>query len=102
MDNNTVLVLANPTEPQLKMLEELPPETGIAVGITPEAFERTAANANVIFNWSGSGALLREVFAIDEPVPVVRRHSAVPAIEFEDGAVGSAVEDHRERLAQPI
>jgi phosphoglycerate dehydrogenase-like enzyme len=61
MDNHTVLVLATPNEPQLAMLEALPPDTGIAVGNTAEAFERTAAEASVIFNWSGSGALLREV-----------------------------------------
>ncbi|MEI9976942.1 MAG: NAD(P)-dependent oxidoreductase [Ignavibacteriota bacterium] len=59
MDNNTVIVLANPNEPQLAMLEALPPETGITVGNNTEAFRRTAADASVIFNWSGSGALLR-------------------------------------------
>ncbi len=76
MDNNTVLVLANPTEPQLKMLEQLPPETGIAVGNTPEAFERTAEDANVIFNWSGSGALLRQVFAMCPRVQWVHSRAA--------------------------
>jgi phosphoglycerate dehydrogenase-like enzyme len=64
MDNNTVLVLANPTEPQLAMLEALPPDTGIAVGNTAEAFERAAGEASIIFNWSGTGALLREVFGM--------------------------------------
>ena len=58
MDNITVLVLANTcNEPQLAILEALPPETGIVVGNQAEAFERTAAEASVIFNWSGSGAL---------------------------------------------
>jgi phosphoglycerate dehydrogenase-like enzyme len=62
MDNNIILVLADPNEPQLAMLEALPPDTGIAVGNTAEAFARTAPAASVIFNWSGSGPLLREVF----------------------------------------
>jgi phosphoglycerate dehydrogenase-like enzyme len=62
MDNTTVLVLANPTEPQLALLEALPPETTIAVGDNPESFARTAPDATVLFNWSGSGNLLREVF----------------------------------------
>lgn len=62
MDNNTVLVLSNPTEPQLAMLEALPPETGIIVGNHTEAFERTVGDANIIFNWSGSPALFRDVF----------------------------------------
>jgi len=62
MDNETVLVLANPAEPQLRKLAALPPETSIAVGRTAEAFERTASDATVIFSWSLSGKLLRDVF----------------------------------------
>ncbi len=62
MDNNTVLVLANPADPQLKQLASLPEETSIAVGLTAEAFARAAAEADVLFNWSESGPLFREVF----------------------------------------
>jgi phosphoglycerate dehydrogenase-like enzyme len=69
MDNNTVVVLASPNEPQLAMLEALPPDTGIAVGNTPEAFARAAPAASIIFNWSGSGTLLREVLGM---CPAVR------------------------------
>jgi phosphoglycerate dehydrogenase-like enzyme len=64
MDKITVVVLANPNEPQLAMLEALPSDTGIAVGNSPEAFARAAPEASVIFNWSGSGALLREVLGM--------------------------------------
>ena len=64
MDKITVVVLADPTEPQPAMLEALPPDTGIAVGNQAEAFERAAPEASIIFNWSGSGALLREVLSI--------------------------------------
>jgi phosphoglycerate dehydrogenase-like enzyme len=76
MDNNTVLVLATPNEPQLAMLESLPPETGIAVGNTAEAFVRLAPQASVIFNWSGSRALLREVFGMCPNVRWVHCRSA--------------------------
>ncbi len=76
MDNNTVLVLANPNEPQLAMLEQLPPETGIAVGNKPEAFENAAPSATVIFNWSLGGPLLREVFAMCPRVQWVHTRSA--------------------------
>ena len=62
MDNNTILVLANPTDPQLAMLQGLPPKTSLAVGKTVEAFERAALDADVILNWGGSRDLLREVF----------------------------------------
>jgi len=62
MGSITVLVLANPAEPQLAMLDGLPADTSIAVGESAEAFARTAGDADVIFNWSGTRELLREVF----------------------------------------
>ncbi len=76
MDDTTVLVLATPTEPQLAMLEELPPETTIAAGNSVEAFERAAPEAGVIFNWSGSGGLLREVFGMCPGVRWVHSRAA--------------------------
>jgi phosphoglycerate dehydrogenase-like enzyme len=76
MDNLTVLVLADPSEPQLAMLEELPPETTLAVGNTPEAFARAAPDATVLFNWSGSRALLQEVFRMCPKVRWVHSRSA--------------------------
>jgi phosphoglycerate dehydrogenase-like enzyme len=62
MNHHTIVVLADPSEPLLKMLEELPPETSIAVGNRLEAFDRAALDADVIFRWSGSRELLREIF----------------------------------------
>lgn len=76
MDHITVLVLADPAEPQLAMLEELPPETGIAAGNSAEAFERAAAEATVIFNWSLSGDLLCEVFRMCPKVRWVHSRAA--------------------------
>ena len=76
MDNNTVLVLANPTDTQLAMLQELPPETSLAVGNSVEAFERAAPDADVIFNWGGSRELLREVFAMAPRVRWVHSKAA--------------------------
>lgn len=76
MDNNTVLVLSNPTEPQLKMLRNLPEETGIAVGDSVQAFERLAPDATVIFSWSIAGPLLRDVFHMCPRVQWVHSRSA--------------------------
>jgi len=76
MGDLTLLVLANPTEPQLAMLEQLPAETSIAVGERAEAFERWAAEADVIFNWSCGGDLLREVFKLCPRVRWVHTRSA--------------------------
>jgi phosphoglycerate dehydrogenase-like enzyme len=76
MSNHTVLVLADPTEPQLAMLEQLPPETGIAVGNNLEAFQRAASNADVIFNWSLSGKILRDVFHLCPQVQWIHSRAA--------------------------
>ena len=76
MDNNTVLVLANPTDTQLAMLQELPPETSLAVGNSVEAFQRAAPDADVIFNWGGSRELLGEVFAMAPRVRWVHSKAA--------------------------
>jgi phosphoglycerate dehydrogenase-like enzyme len=76
MDSLTVLVLADPTEPQLAMLEALPQETSIVVGNTIEAFERAAPEATVIFNWSLGGDLLREVFRMCPNVRWVHSRAA--------------------------
>jgi phosphoglycerate dehydrogenase-like enzyme len=76
MNAHTLLVLAGPTEPQLAMLTALPPETCIAVGDTPEAFENAAAAATVILNWSGSGELLRTAFGMAPGVRWVHSRAA--------------------------
>ena len=76
MDHITVLVLADPTEPRLAMLEALPPETSIAVGNSAEAFVRAAPDATVIFNWSLIGDLQREVFRMCPNVEWVHSRSA--------------------------
>ncbi len=76
MSNHTVLVLADPTEPQLAMLEQLPPETGIAVGNNLEAFQTAARDADVIFNWSLSGKILRDVFHVCPGVQWIHSRAA--------------------------
>src|SRR5207302_2493343 len=50
--------------------------TGIAVGNSLEAFARMAPFANVIFNWSLSGDLLRELYLMCPRVQWVHTRSA--------------------------
>ncbi|HZT34035.1 MAG TPA: D-2-hydroxyacid dehydrogenase [Bryobacteraceae bacterium] len=76
MDDNTVLVLANPADPHLALLEHLPPDTSIAVGERTEAFERTAPEASVILNWSGTRELLEQVFRMAPRLRWVHSRSA--------------------------
>src|SRR5215471_15019339 len=77
MGTHTVLVLtANLADKELALLEQLPPETNLAVGTAADAFERLADEADVIFNWSASGKLLREVFLMCPKVRWVHSRSA--------------------------
>jgi phosphoglycerate dehydrogenase-like enzyme len=64
MSVETVLVLGNLKEPQLAMLRQRLSGTNIVVGSTAEAFHAAAAQATVLFNWSGSLELFRNVFVM--------------------------------------
>jgi phosphoglycerate dehydrogenase-like enzyme len=61
---NSLIVISDPADPLLAMLDDLPPETGIAVGNRPEAFENIAPEAEAILNWALSGTVLRQVFGM--------------------------------------
>jgi phosphoglycerate dehydrogenase-like enzyme len=61
MGDHTVIVISDPADSRLAMLEALPPDTGIAVGERAEAFERAAPEADVIFNWAFQSQTLREI-----------------------------------------
>ena len=76
MDNNTILVLSDPTDRQLAMLDSLPDATSIAVGNNLEAFERLAPEAQVIFNWSGSRQLVQQVWKLAPRVKWVHSRAA--------------------------
>jgi phosphoglycerate dehydrogenase-like enzyme len=76
MDDNTVLVLADPTDPLLAMLEALPDGTRIAAGNRVEAFADAAPEADVILNWTGSRDLLRQVWRMAPRVRWIHSRSA--------------------------
>ena len=63
MGDHTVIVISDPVDSRLAMLEALPPETGIAVGECAEAFERAAPEADIILNWAFQSRTLREIFS---------------------------------------
>src|SRR4029077_1919775 len=73
---NTILVLADPNEPQLAVLESLRAEANMITGNSVEVFEPAARDATVILNWSGSLALLRAVFAMCPNVRWVHSRAA--------------------------
>lgn len=71
-----VLVLAEPDLPQLAMLQALRDQASIVVGDSAAAFERTAADAAVIFNWSATLAVFRQVFRMCPNLRWVHSRSA--------------------------
>jgi len=73
---HTILVLADPNEPQLAALENLRAEANIITGNSLEAFGPAVRDATVIFNWSGSLSLLRAVFGMCPNVRWVHSRSA--------------------------
>jgi phosphoglycerate dehydrogenase-like enzyme len=76
MKKLSILVLSAPDEPQLSMLDELRETANLVIGNSANAFEKAAGGAEVIFNWSGSLSLIREVFLMSHAVRWVHSRSA--------------------------
>jgi phosphoglycerate dehydrogenase-like enzyme len=64
MRNYTILILTDPAERQIATLEKPLAGVKLIAGNSVEAFEQAAVHADVLFNWSGSLALFRNVFGI--------------------------------------
>ena len=76
MKKLSILVLSALDEPQLSMLDELRETANIVIGTSANAFEKAAGGAEVIFNWSGSLSLIREVFLMSHAARWVHSRSA--------------------------
>lgn len=62
MSDSPILVLTAPGDKNLPLLTELNRISPIVIGDSARDFASTAGNAEIILNWSGSLALLRDVF----------------------------------------
>jgi phosphoglycerate dehydrogenase-like enzyme len=71
-----VLVLSDLEEQQLSMLDELRETANVVIGSSADAFKNAAGSAAVIFNWSGSLSLFRQVFLMSPVVRWVHSRSA--------------------------
>lgn len=76
MPAHTILVIANPAARHLRLLDQLPSETRLAVGESPEAFAGLAAEADIIVNGGHHAETLEKVFAITPNVRWVHSLSA--------------------------
>jgi phosphoglycerate dehydrogenase-like enzyme len=76
MDSLTLLVLGDPGEPQLAILEELRSAAAIAIGDTPAACERTAPHADAVLNWLPDTTVLRQIWPVAPRLRWVQMRSA--------------------------
>ena len=76
MKNNTILVLGEPDVSQTARLEKLRPEAAVFVGGAAKAFGQELADADILFNWSASPALFREIFLMCPRLRWVHSRSA--------------------------
>jgi phosphoglycerate dehydrogenase-like enzyme len=76
MDNITLLVLANPTDRELAMLEQLPDSTSVIVGNHIDAFRKAAPDADVVFSLSAPAKVLREIWPMAPRIKWVHSRSA--------------------------
>lgn len=64
MRDLTVLVLSEPDDPYLHMLDALQGRARVVIGGRPESFVSDAPAARVLLNWTGKRALLDQVFGM--------------------------------------
>jgi phosphoglycerate dehydrogenase-like enzyme len=76
MNHLNVLVLADPAQPQLKILERLRETASLTIGKTLPAVESIAPRADVIFSWAGTGGLLEQVWSSARQVKWVHSMAA--------------------------
>ena len=76
MASTTLLVLADPAEPQLKMLERFRDRVSIVTGATLASVAHVAASADAILVWTASRDLLQQVFDIAPRVRWVHSRAA--------------------------
>jgi len=76
MNDSPLLVLTAPGDTDIPFLAELRRMTTIVVGDSVQEFAKTAAGAEIVFNWSASLALLRDVFLISRNLRWIHSRSA--------------------------
>src|SRR5215831_8133976 len=76
MNDNPLLVLTAPGDRNVPLLADLRQMATIVVGDSAEDFAKFAAEAEIMFNWSASLALLRDVFLISPRLRWIHSRSA--------------------------
>jgi phosphoglycerate dehydrogenase-like enzyme len=76
MNDNPLFVLTAPGDRSIRFLAELRQMATIMVGDSGRDFANAAVHAEIVLNWSGSLALLREVFLMSRRVRWIHSRSA--------------------------
>src|SRR5215467_2697694 len=76
MSDNPLLVLTAPGDKNIPFLGELRQMATIVIGDSPPDFGSIAGNAEIILNWSGSVAVLRDLFLTSRRLRWIHSRSA--------------------------
>jgi phosphoglycerate dehydrogenase-like enzyme len=76
MNDSPVLVLTTSGDLNIPCLDDLRQLATIVVGDSPRDFAKAAVDAEIVLNWSGSLALLREVFQMSHRLRWIHSRSA--------------------------
>jgi phosphoglycerate dehydrogenase-like enzyme len=76
MNDSPLLVLTAPGDTNIPFLAELRQMATIVVGDSVQEFAKTAAGAEIVFNWSASLSLLRDVFLMSHNLRWIHSRSA--------------------------
>ncbi|HLZ43559.1 MAG TPA: D-2-hydroxyacid dehydrogenase [Candidatus Sulfotelmatobacter sp.] len=76
MNGRQLLVLTTPGDTNIPFLAELRKVATVVVGDSAQDFAQSAVDADIILNWSGSLALLREVFLMCRGVRWIHSRAA--------------------------
>ena len=76
MNDSPILVLTAPGEREIPFLAELRQNETVVVADSAREFAKAAVDAEIILNWSGSLALLRDVFLMSRRVRWIHSRSA--------------------------
>ena len=82
MATTTLLVLADPAEPQLRMLDRFRAGMTIVTGQRTEVFAQSAPVADAILLWSASRELVQQVWAMAPRVRWI--HSRAAGLDTDD------------------
>src|SRR5687767_14401442 len=76
MPRMKLVVISQPNVPHLSMLDQLPSDVDVTVGLTEEELARPIADADAVFNGMGKGDVLKKVLPHAKSVRWIHSMSA--------------------------